>query len=65
MRLIEEADEPTKKKLRNGTTTIGFEHRKFALPSTSRNLQSMWGKNSKIQCPHCNHIAPKKEYKLV
>ncbi len=63
--LIEGADDDTLNKLRNGIITIGKGYRVFQGRSGHIKGYKTWGKNAKVECPNCNHVAPKKEYKLV
>lgn len=62
--IIEKGSEEVKRMCREGTIGVGKGYEMLIgryIPSGG----VFWRANSKIQCPHCNHISRKHEYKLL
>ena len=66
--IIKSGDEEIMKKLRRGTLSLSKANNILFGVKKSRKGEihwNVWGKNAKIKCPSCNHVALKKEYKVV
>lgn len=65
--ILERGDEDMKEKCRNGTMSIREAYHILTCDSKKgkKHTYRSWSPYSKIKCPHCDHIAIKKEYTLV
>lgn len=63
--LIEKADDITKETLREGRISISLAYSNLIGRVTRAKYSGTWRPDSNIECPHCNHVSKKSEYKKV